>query len=169
MKSISCLSLALVLTLSLSVRADGPCLTLQDLARLNRDQLDAVFATGTVGASPVGFARGHILLRVDGRMPAARARLQELVWKGKVFYPDGTFVNQWVGFRALASSVEIGPSWYDGRPCLILEYPAHTPIFGNARDELREVSPGLWLGRFCAICPSGKLEGYFALERTCRK
>jgi hypothetical protein len=169
MKAASCLLAILALTVPATVMADGPCLTPHGLAQLDRDQLDAIFAAGTAGESPTGIGRGRILLRVDGRMPRVRARLQGLVWKGKVFQPDGTFVNQWAGFRAIASRVEVGPSWYDGRPCLVLEYPPGTPIFGNARDELREVSPGLWLGRFYAVCPSGKLEGYFALEMTCRK
>jgi hypothetical protein len=164
MKDALRLFVVLALTVPPSVMADGSCLTPRDLARLDRVQLDAVFSTGTVGEWPVGFGRGRILLRVDGKMPRVRVWLQGLAWKGKVFHPDGTFVNQWAGFRAVASHVEVGPSWHDGRPCLVLQYPPGTPIFGNARDELREVSPGLWLGRFYAICPSGKFEGYFALE-----
>lgn len=169
MKAPSCLMVMFALAVPSVVMADGPCLTPRYLSRLDRDQLDAIFATGAVGEAPIGFGRGRILLRTDGKMPRVRARLQGLAWKGKVFHPDGTFVNQWAGFRAIASRVEVGPSWYDGRPCLVLEYPPGTPIFGDARDELREVSPGLWLGRFYAICPSGKLEGYFALEITCEK
>jgi len=169
MKASSCLLVILALTVAPRVMAEGPCLTARDLAQLDRDQLDAIFATGTASEAPVGFGRGRILLRVDGKMPRVRARLQGFAWKGKVFHPDGTFINQWAGFRAIASRVEIGPSWYDGRPCLVLAYPPGTPIFGNARDELREISPGLWLGRFYAICPSGKLEGYFSLDMTCEK
>jgi hypothetical protein len=169
MKVASSLLVLFALTVPSVVRADEPRRTPRDLARLDRDQLDAAFATGTAGESPVGFGRGRILLRVDGKMPRVRARLQGLAWKGKVFRPDGTFINQWAGFRAIASRVEVGPSWYDGRPCLVLEYPPGTPVFGNARDELREVAPGLWLGRFYAVCPSGKLEGYFVLEMTCEK
>ena len=159
----------LALIVPATVRADEPCLTPRELARLNCDQLDALFAAGTISAAPIGSGRGHILVRTEGKMPRVRARLQGVVWKGKVFHADGSFVNQWAGFRAIASHVEIGPSWYDGRPCLILAYPPDTPIFGNARDELREVAPGLWLGRFYAVCPCGKLEGYFSLEITCDK
>jgi hypothetical protein len=169
MKAASCLPILLALVVAPRAMADGPCLTPRDLARLDRDQLDAVFAAGATPEPPVGFGRGRILLRVDGKMPRVRARLQGLAWKGKVFHADGTFVNQWAGFRAIASRVEVGPSWYDGRPCVVLAYPPGTPVFGNARDELREVAPGLWLGRFYAVCPCGHLEGYFALEITCEK
>ena len=163
MKATSYLLVSLALTVP--ARAGGSSLTPRDLQRLDRVQLDALFATGTASAAPVGFARGHILLRVDGRR--LRARLQGLVWKGKVFHPDGTFINQWAGFRAIASCVAFGSSWHDGQPCLVVQYPPGTPIFGNTRDELRELSPGLWLGRFYAICPCGKLEGYFTLQITC--
>ena len=87
------------------------------------------------------------MLRLDGKLPRLRARLQGLAWKGKVFHPDGTFINQWAGFRAISSHVAEGPSWFDGRPCIVLEYPPGTAVFGNARDEIRQVGPNLWLGR----------------------
>jgi hypothetical protein len=171
MKAVSrLLPVALALALAPGARAAGPCLTARDLARLNACQLDALFAAATVGELPVGLGRGRILLRVDGKkMPRVRARLQGLVWKGKFFHPDGSFVNQWAGFRAISSTVAVGPSWHDGRPCLVLEYPPGTPVFGNARDELRELAPGVWLGRFYARCPCGRLEGYFVLELACGK
>jgi hypothetical protein len=170
MKAARCLLTVLALTVPSGVLADGHCMTAHDLKHLDCDQLDALFAAGTVCEPPVGFGRGRILLRVDGkRMPRLRARLQGVVWKGKVFYPDGTFVNQWACRRAIGSCVAIGPSWFDGRPCVALDYPPDAPIFGNARDELREIAPGLWLGRFYAVCPCGQLEGYFVLEMTCKK
>ena len=62
------------------------------------------------------------------------------------------------------ASVALGDSWLDGRPCQVMEYPAGTPLFGNVRDELRELSPGLWLGMYYEREPHPKLRGYFALE-----
>ena len=102
-------------------------------------------------------------------LPRLRARLNGVAWKGKVFRPDGTYINQWVGFRAIEGTVALGPSWYDGKPCVVVDHPPGTKVFGNARDELREVAPGLWLGRFYEVCPCGKLQGYFVLEMTCGK
>jgi hypothetical protein len=163
------LLLAVALAVPPGARAEGPCLTARGLAKCSLDELDALFATGTADELPVGLGRGRILVRVDGKMPRVRARLQGVVWKGKYFRPDGTFTNQWAGFRAISSRVELGPSWLDGQPCLVLEYPPGTPVFGNARDELRQVAPGVWLGRFYARCPCGKLEGYFVLELACAK
>lgn len=169
MKAPACLFVALALAMPTAARADDSCLTPRDLARLDLHQLDALFATGSADAAPVGFGKGRILLRLEGKMPKVRARLQGVVWKGKVFHGDGTIINQWACFRAVEATVEIGPSWYDGKPCVVLDYPPDAPIFGNARDELREIAPGVWLGRFYAVCPCRKLEGYFVLEMTCEK
>jgi hypothetical protein len=129
-----------------------------------------VFAHGKVAALPVGLGRGTILCRVEGKMPRMRTKLSGTVWKGKYFYPDGCFTNQWVGFRAISSSAAVGSSWYDGQPCIILEYPSGTPLFGNTRDELREIAPGVFLGRFHERCPCRQLQGYFVLEiEDCKK
>ena len=150
-------------------RADGDTslpavLTGRTLSRLEPCQWDELFARGTVGALPVGLGRGRVLFVSDAKLPRARASLAGVAWKGKYFDPDGGFINQWVGFRAVASRVAVGPSWLDGRPCIVLEYPPGTAVFGNARDELREVAPGVFLGRFYERCPCPKLRGYFVLE-----
>jgi hypothetical protein len=129
--------------------------------------LERRFAEGGVGELPVGLGRGRVLFVCDARFPAFRARLQGLPWKGKVFDCDGRFVNQWLGFRAIGSHATVGPSWLDGRPCIVLEYAPGTPIFGNTRDELREICPGVFLGRFYERCPCPKLGGYFVLDFRC--
>jgi len=138
--------------------------TAAQLGRLGAGELERLFGQAEVGEPPVGFARGRVLLMLDARRPRARARLVGLAWKGKHFAPDGAFVNQWPGFRALGARAACGPSWYDGRPCLVLEYPAGTPVFGNARDEVRQVGQGLYLGRLYQRCPCPRFRGYFALE-----
>ncbi len=139
--------------------------TLCELKRLDACELDQLFARGSAAALPVGAVRGHILFRTEGKLPRLRTRLGGAVWKGKYFYDDGCFINQWVGFRAISSSAVIAPSWFDGQPCIVLEYPSGTPIFANTRDELREIAPGLYLGRFYHRCPCPLLQGYFVLER----
>lgn len=139
-------------------------LSARDLQCMSPDELEQVFAHGQTGACPVGLARGTILVRVDGKLPRLRAKMSGMVWKGKYFYPDGHMVNQWAGFRAIATDTTTGPSWYDGKPCLILEYAPGTAVFGNARDEMREVAPGVFLCRFYERCPCRTLQGYFVLE-----
>jgi hypothetical protein len=143
-----------------------PCgaVTARELSRMSVAELDQVFAGGHVGELPGGLGRGRVLLVVTARCPRVRAHMNGVVWKGKFFYPDGTFTNQWACFRAVSSCVETGSSWYDGKPCIVLEYPPDAAVFANARDELREVAPGVILGRFYERCPCPRLQGYFVLE-----
>jgi hypothetical protein len=153
--------------------ASEPCpgcpqaVTAQELKRLSLPELDQLFAAGRVGELPVGLGRGRVLLVVTAKSPHVRACLNNVVWKGKYFYPDGRFTNQWACFRAIESRVTVGPSWLDGQPAVVLEYPPGTAVFGNARDELREVAPGVILGRFYERCPCPRLQGYFVLEMDC--
>lgn len=159
-------AVAVALVSSSVALADGPCpLTTSDLKRMNVEQLDQVFAEGRVDGLPVGAFHGTVLLQTNARLPRLRARLESVIWKGKVFEADGQFTNQWAGFRAVPSHVELGQSWYDGAPCLVLEYPANAAAFANNRDELREIAPGVLLGRFYERCPCPKLQGYFVLRR----
>jgi hypothetical protein len=138
--------------------------TLERLQKFDRCHLDHLFTQGRVASPPVGLGRGRILWLTDVKRPQLQARLSGIVWKGKYFYPDGRFINQWLGFRAVAAQVTVGPSWFDGQPCFIMEYPPHAAVFGNARDELREIAPGLFLGRYNDRSPCPKLRGYFALD-----
>lgn len=162
------LSLAALLLAALPTLAAEP-LSVCDLKKMSRCELDRIFAGGKAEALPVGAVRGTILCRVAGKLPRVRVKVGGAVWKGKYFYPDGCFTNQWVGFRAISSSAVIGPSLYDGKPCIILEYKPGTPVFGNTRDEIREIGPGLYLGRFYDRCPCQELQGYFVLEACCCK
>ncbi len=166
-------SAGVVLLLSLAVRPAlaAPCaITEAELNRLCAAELEQLFAGGKVGAMPVGPVRGRVLLVTSAPNPRLRAQLMNAVWKGKVFCPDGSFTNQWLGFQAVPSHAIIAPSWFDDQPCFVLEYPPGSPVFANTRDEFREIAPGLFLGRFYQRCPCPKLQGYFVLwcEPACK-
>jgi hypothetical protein len=154
----------------------GPAMTCSaQLKCLGRDELLSLFAGANGCFLPWGFGRGELLMRVDTKHAELKTRLANRAWKGKHFEEDGYFINQWVGFKALHSCAVQGPSWFDGRPCVILEYPAGTPLFANMHDELREVCPGLWLGLCFERGPCPKLRGIFVLQyepekpRHCRR
>jgi hypothetical protein len=134
----------------LAIRDDGPC------------GWDAQFRAGTATV-PCGKTRGMVLY-VCGHAPYAKARLQSGLWKGKVFEPCGTFINRWpLGIRAIRESYHIEPSVFDGQPCLVMQYPRGTPVFGGVRDEVRQIAPGTWLGRSIDI-RTGELKNYFLLQ-----
>src|SRR5436309_2133589 len=107
------------------------------LARATPCCWEALFRQGTVGCGPLGPTRGTVLY-ADGAHPRLRARLQGAVWKGKTFHADGTLTNRWLGgVRAVSAAAGVGPSWLDGRPCLVVQYAPDAPVFGGVRDELR--------------------------------
>jgi hypothetical protein len=137
---------------------------ISDLKDLCLEQLQGLYATGTSGCTPAGCSRGEVLVMADTRHPRMKVRMANTVWKGKCFAEDGSFINQWAGFRALHSCVAEGPSWFDGQPCIVMEYPPGTPLFANLRDELRQIGPCLWLGMFYDREPCPKFRGMFALE-----
>jgi hypothetical protein len=160
-------------TLTVALGIAGPLLageppTIREFRRMSLCELDERFAAGTACELPVGATRGHVVHVADAKRPRLAAGLQSVVWKGKVFFPDGEFINRFCGFRADRSHGEIGPSWFDGKPCVVLEYPPTALVFANSRDEIREIAPGLYLARFYDRCPCSKLKGYFVLEMTCR-
>ncbi len=149
--------------------ADPSCpLTAGVLCRMGSAELEQVFAAGRVGPMPVGTACGRVLLVSSARLPRLRGQVMSSIWKGKHFFPDGSFTNLWVGgVEAVPSCVSVGPSWCDAMPCFVLEYPPGSPVFANTRDEFREIAPGLFLGRFYQRCPCPRLQGYFLLEMKC--
>jgi hypothetical protein len=46
----------------------------------------------------------------------------------------------------IQGEVGYGPSVRDGRPSIILDYARTSRIYRPFRDEIREISPGLYLG-----------------------
>jgi hypothetical protein len=144
-------------------------ITIEHLKSMNVEELDRLFACGSVNEMPVGHFRGRVLIFCDAKHPKLRAKLSNTFWKGKEFDCDGDFINQFPGFKALRSHAEIQASWFDGKPCIAMEYKRSTPIFGNTHDEIREICPGFYLGRFYDRCPCPKFRGYFVLQADCRK
>jgi len=134
--------------------------------RMSREQLDAAFAAGSAKAPPLGSFRGQVIL-LDKRLPRLRALGMNAAWKGKIFRADGSLINRWAFDNAVEAQSTIAPSWTDGKGAVIVDYPPGTPIFGGTRDEIREIAPGVWLGRFydAGCCPTFK--GYFVLRAEC--
>lgn len=114
--------------------------------RLSPHELCVQFSLGTA-TQPVGKLRGRVLWVDDATFPRARGRAQSVLWRGKEFDCDGSFTNRFLGFTALPSRGFLAESWTDGAAAFVMDYPPGTPVFGRYRDEVREVAPGVWLGR----------------------
>lgn len=140
-------------------------LTLDTLSNLNTDELDALYRKGTVPAK-VDVLNGS----PEGRMLAVKgvdktplfgvvtsfAKSAFFPWGGKNFQAisdmQGEGINrinllvsrqQWYPFKIL-----VVRSMLDGKGCIYLDYdlPQNPWFIRKIRDELREVSPGLFLG-----------------------
>ena len=99
---------------------------------------------------PTGRGQGTLLVGAGTRINAALAwYARRAIWQGKVFDPDkGELRNEIlpIGFRAVIAQVYKGPSWFDGRESIVLDYSRTSLIAHWIRDEIREVAPRLYLG-----------------------
>lgn len=138
--------------------------TLDQLAALSVEELTEVYEQGRVpDVAALNGKPASRMLTVVG--PLGRDPLCALVrrlaasalfpWRGKSFLPLETSRGRGVNRVRLGGTVELFPfetrvdrSAIDGVPCLLLDYDLATnPWFvRRIRDELREISPGVYLG-----------------------
>lgn len=124
--------------------------TLQDLTTMSQAQLDDVFTSSAMGELPDGDAEGTAIVAPGTDIEGPILLLvRTLAWQGKVFYrPQGYLFNKVgpLGFHLVKARVYVAPSWFDTRPAIILDYSKTSLIAHKVRDEIREVSPGTFLG-----------------------
>lgn len=126
--------------------ADGTPQTMDELVRMSQADLTALYLAAPPSPAPSGFVPGRAIKNPGSRRAAFNARATRLIWQGKIFRDDGTMVNRFFGAgRAIPADVYVGESLLDGRPSLILDY-SKSRAWPTVRDEVREVSPGLYLG-----------------------
>jgi hypothetical protein len=120
------------------------------LVEMSPDELDALFRSSAAGEIPVGRTKGAVLVApgTDVAWPAKRL-IRWLVWRGKVFDPQkGDLVNLILpfGVKAVHAKVYKDASWLDQAETIVLDYSKTSWIARKVRDEIREVSPGVYLG-----------------------
>jgi len=124
--------------------------TSSSLVRRTRRELGELFRSGTVPAVPDGRGRGWVLLGTGGRLSRWVAVLAYIfAWRGKVVDAKAGRLKNIVtplAVRAIAAEVYQAPSWYDGEPCIVLDYSRTSFVARRVRDEIREVAPGVFLG-----------------------
>jgi hypothetical protein len=120
------------------------------LVRARRSRLGELFRAATVEAVPDGRGRGTVLLGTGGPLARIAAGLTyAIAWRGKVLDARRerlTNLMSPLAFRAIRAAVYTAPSWYDGAPCVVLDYSRTSYVARFIRDEIREVAPGLFLG-----------------------
>jgi hypothetical protein len=138
--------------------------TMQELVRMPEADLKALFAASPAAGMPSGFVPGRAIKNPGSRRTVANSKLTGLVWQGKVFRDDGTMINRVFGAgRAIPADVYVGESYSDGGPALILDY-SRSRLWPAVRDEIREVSPGLYLGVMYKGRTNPEVKTYFTLD-----
>jgi hypothetical protein len=124
--------------------------TLDDLARMSQAELDDLFRRSPTGDIPDGDAIGTAIVAPGTPITGIKMFLARwLAWQGKVFYrSQGELVNKVspIGLRLIRAAVYVAPSWLDNQPAIILDYSKKSFVARRIRDEIREVSPGTYLG-----------------------
>lgn len=135
------------------------------LASMSSCQLEALYRAASPGAIPCGRTRGKAIYCANEPLVRLKSATVGCIWRGKVFIPDGTLVNQWTGVRAIRAHVYEGTSWFDGGPAIVMDYQGISHVWNDVRDEIREVCPGVYLGLMYRRHECGaRFKMFFALE-----
>ena len=125
-------------------------LDLPDLLKMEQEELDELFRQSPAGELPDGDADGIVLVKPGSEISGIASGIIHLVaWRGKVFRrAKGDLKNKILpfGLNAVRAKVYKDPSWFDGKETIVLDYSKTSFLARKVRDEIREVSPGVYLG-----------------------
>jgi hypothetical protein len=123
---------------------------LYPVLEMSQAELDELFRSSPAGQMPTGRGEGLAIVAPGTAVSKVAARLvRRLVWKGKVFDQRGESLrNRLLPFdlEAIVARVYRGPSQLDGNECIVLDYSRTSLVARWVRDEIREISPGRYLG-----------------------
>ena len=124
--------------------------TLGDLTTMSLTELDDLFRNSPMGEIPDGDAVGTAIVAPGTELTGPILWFARwLAWQGKVFdRPRATLLNKVgpLGLHLIRARVYIAPSCFDGKPTIVLDYSKTSLLASKVRDEIREVSPGTFLG-----------------------
>jgi hypothetical protein len=121
------------------------------LLTMSQQQLDALFTASPAGEIPDGEAEGTAIVAPGTTYSPTIARfISNFAWQGKVFDAEkGVLRNKILplGLNAIIAKVYKAESWLDGKECIVLDYSDTSLLAQWIRDEIREISPGVYLGK----------------------
>ena len=121
------------------------------LLTLSQAELDTLFTNSQVGDIPDGEADGTAIVAPGTVFSANIAKFVSFfAWQGKVFdAKKGVLKNRILpfGLNAIIAKVYKGSSWLDGKECIVLDYSDTSIVAQWIRDEIRQVGPGIYLGK----------------------
>jgi hypothetical protein len=150
------------------------------LMRMKECELVQIYRNGIPRIPPCGYFPGTVIFKPGTAITAPTSQFMKAVaWQGKYIPGNGTMVNKMFGMPSIKAAIGSGESWLDGGPSAIFDYQNTSFVWSQYRDELREVSPGVWLGIMHDRCGRNgpKIATWFALDavtgqsgcKECRK
>jgi len=122
--------------------------TVDDLLRMTANQLDELFTSSESGPIPDGPSIGTALIAPGTDIADILAKVARLIWEGKVFdAKNGTLINLIGGHKAVIARVYYGPSHFDGKQCIVLDYSHSSALADHVRDEIRLIDTNFYLGK----------------------
>ena len=146
-------------------------LNIDSLGKMSTSQLEELYRNGKVFEPSDGYLKGRAFPKPDKLGHQLRSEAIGLVWKGKNIYTNEAIMLNQVGKKQkVAASISKEESWLDGKPSVIFDYASGPKWAQKARDEVREIAPGLYLGiMYFRDCPCPKMGMFFALENCACK
>ncbi|MEJ2680890.1 MAG: hypothetical protein P8176_04020 [Gammaproteobacteria bacterium] len=120
---------------------------------LSREALDDLYKSAQPGILPNGDTNG---IAIAWAVPFTRkfAQFTKFFWQGKVFDINadgetGILRNKLLpfGIKLIVAKVYRDKSWLDGKDAIIIDYSSTSLLANKIRDEIREVTPGYYLGK----------------------
>jgi hypothetical protein len=123
----------------------------QQLLNMSQAGLDELFTSSAPGDIPDGEGAGTAIIAPGSTYSADVASfISHFAWQGKVFDAKrGQLKNRILpfGLNAIIAKVYKAPSWLDGKECIVLDYSETSVVAHWIRDEIRQIGPGLYLGK----------------------
>ena len=126
-------------------------LTANNLLTKSQAELDALFSAHDAGPIPNGEAKGTAIIAPGTQFSLQIAEAVNIfAWQGKEFDAEGGFLRNLIlpfGLKAIVAHVYKGPSWLDGKECIVLDYSKTSLVASHIRDEIRLIEPDFYLGK----------------------
>ena len=130
--------------------------TVKKWLEMSREELDEIYTKcESPGVIPTGEMRGTAIV-AGTRISRWLARFARIfAWQGKVFdlfapgSEAGVLVNKVTFFSLtfIVAKVYRDASWMDGNATIVIDYSRTSFFFKAVRDEIREIEPGVYLGK----------------------
>lgn len=124
---------------------------IQQVINMSETGLDKLFSDSESGDIPNGEAKGTAIIAPGASYNQAVAQvISYFAWQGKIFdAKSGTLKNEITpfGLRAIIAKVYKGDSWFDHKPCIVLDYSETSMVAHWIRDEIRMIAAKQYLGK----------------------